>query len=71
MRDRGGAEHLVPLAENGRGDLERLAADSFSRSSPALEDGLDVDDRDTSDHSCQATHPGGKLISQGVIFYWS
>src|SRR2546425_13363246 len=71
VRDHGRAEHLVPLAENGRGNLERLAANGLRWPAPALEDRLDIDYRDASDHSCQATHPDGVLIRQNVIFYRS
>ena len=53
-----GIDDAVPFAENRGADLEGLAIDGLCRAAAALDRGLDIKDRDSSNHPSYATEPG-------------
>src|SRR6202043_754078 len=57
------AEHLVSLAEHGGGDGEGLAGYRLGWTPPAVHDGLDVKDGDSSDH--HQTLPSDRSPARG------
>jgi hypothetical protein len=48
----------VPLHEDGRTDLKRLAGDRLGGAATALHDGLDIEDGDASDHAAKVPRAG-------------